>query len=122
MADTRRDGQELLAISLSGAQSNKFHPRRSWLSYSKLVIVPSGILVPSLGTGAIIGRLVGQLVMDTSPGLFATARASAFVAGVSGNNGVLGGDVRAQRPGRDFLPLKMLDISSFSSLKPPTLC
>jgi chloride channel 3/4/5 len=45
--------------------------------------IPSGLIVPALGAGAIFGRLVGQIVHDTSPGIFAMVGASAFLAGVS---------------------------------------
>ena len=65
-----------------------------WLAYGSAVKVlltilttgsriPSGLIVPALGTGAIFGRLVGQIVHDTSPGIFAMVGASAFLAGVS---------------------------------------
>jgi chloride channel 3/4/5 len=39
--------------------------------------------VPALGAGAVFGRLVGQIVTGTSPGIFAMVGASAFLAGVS---------------------------------------
>ncbi|KAK0738128.1 chloride channel [Schizothecium vesticola] len=45
--------------------------------------VPSGLIVPALGAGAIFGRLVGQVVTDTSPAIFAMVGAAAFLAGVS---------------------------------------
>ncbi|KAM7215666.1 H(+)/Cl(-) exchange transporter [Rhypophila decipiens] len=45
--------------------------------------VPSGLIVPALGAGAVFGRLVGQVVPDTSPAIFAMVGAAAFLAGVS---------------------------------------
>lgn len=45
--------------------------------------VPSGLIVPALGAGAIFGRLVGQTVPDTSAAIFAMVGAAAFLAGVS---------------------------------------
>ena len=45
--------------------------------------VPSGLIVPALGAGAIFGRLVGQIVPDTSAAIFAMVGAAAFLAGVS---------------------------------------
>lgn len=48
-----------------------------------IVAVPSGLIVPALGAGAIFGRLVGQVVSDTSPAIFAMVGAAAFLAGVS---------------------------------------
>jgi len=45
--------------------------------------VPSGLIVPALGVGAIFGRLVGQIVSDTSAAIFAMVGAAAFLAGVS---------------------------------------
>jgi len=65
-----------------------------WLVYGtsvKLILtiitfgckVPSGIIIPALDAGALFGRLIGQLVPDISPGIFAMVGASAFLAGVS---------------------------------------
>jgi chloride channel 3/4/5 len=65
-----------------------------WLTYgtlAKLVLttvtfgikVPSGVIIPALDAGAFFGRLVGQLLGDTSPGIFAMVGAAAFLAGVS---------------------------------------
>lgn len=65
-----------------------------WLLYGtviKLVLtivtfgckVPSGVIIPALDGGAFFGRLVGQLLPDTSPGIFAMVGAGAFLAGVS---------------------------------------
>lgn len=65
-----------------------------WLIYGtlvKLVLtivtfgckVPSGIIIPALDAGAFFGRLVGQLIPDISPGIFAMVGAAAFLAGVS---------------------------------------
>lgn len=45
--------------------------------------VPSGVIIPALGAGALFGRLVGQWVTDISPGIFAMVGAGAFLAGVS---------------------------------------
>jgi len=45
--------------------------------------VPSGIIIPSLDAGALFGRMVGQLVPDISPGIFAMVGAASFLAGVS---------------------------------------
>jgi chloride channel 3/4/5 len=41
------------------------------------------LIVPALGAGAIFGRLVGQIVPDTSAAIFAMVGAAAFLAGVS---------------------------------------
>ncbi|KAK3376307.1 chloride channel [Lasiosphaeria ovina] len=65
-----------------------------WLVYASVVKIvltiltagtkiPSGLIVPALGAGAVFGRLVGQLVPDTSPAIFAMVGAAAFLAGVS---------------------------------------
>ena len=65
-----------------------------WLVYGALVKlllttitfgakVPSGIIIPSLDAGAFCGRLLGQLLPATSPGIFAMVGAAAFLAGVS---------------------------------------
>lgn len=65
-----------------------------WLAYGtavKLVLmtvtfgckVPSGIIIPALDAGALFGRLVGQIISDVSPGMFAMVGAAAFLAGVS---------------------------------------
>lgn len=65
-----------------------------WLFYGttvKLILtivtfgckVPSGIIIPALDAGALFGRLVGQLIPDISPGIFAMVGAAAFLAGVS---------------------------------------
>jgi chloride channel 3/4/5 len=65
-----------------------------WLAYGtsvKLVLtiitfgckVPSGIIIPALDAGALFGRLIGQLIPDISPGIFAMVGAAAFLAGVS---------------------------------------
>lgn len=65
-----------------------------WLAYGttiKLVLtiitfgckVPSGIIIPALDAGALFGRLVGQLVHNISPGIFAMVGSAAFLAGVS---------------------------------------
>lgn len=45
--------------------------------------VPSGIIIPALDAGALFGRMVGQLVPDISPGIFAMVGSAAFLAGVS---------------------------------------
>jgi len=45
--------------------------------------VPSGIIIPSLDAGAFFGRLIGQWIPGTSPGIFAMVGAGAFLAGVS---------------------------------------
>ncbi|TDZ71623.1 H(+)/Cl(-) exchange transporter 4 [Colletotrichum trifolii] len=44
--------------------------------------VPSGIIIPALDGGALFGRLVGQMIGDISPGIFAMVGAAAFLAGV----------------------------------------
>ncbi|KAK1752840.1 H(+)/Cl(-) exchange transporter [Echria macrotheca] len=65
-----------------------------WLIYGSIVKVtmtiltvgsriPSGLIVPALAAGAIFGRLVGQIVPDTSAAIFAMVGAAAFLAGVS---------------------------------------
>ncbi|KAK8250876.1 chloride channel [Phyllosticta capitalensis] len=65
-----------------------------WLLYGtvvKLVLtiitfgckVPSGVIIPALDAGALFGRLVGQTISTTSPGIFAMVGAAAFLAGVS---------------------------------------
>ncbi|KAK0115400.1 hypothetical protein ONS96_013856 [Cadophora gregata f. sp. sojae] len=65
-----------------------------WLVYGtavKLVLtivtfgckVPSGIIIPALDAGALFGRLIGQTVPTSSPGMFAMVGAAAFLAGVS---------------------------------------
>lgn len=45
--------------------------------------VPSGIIIPALDAGAFFGRLVGQLIPNISPGIFAMVGSAAFLAGVS---------------------------------------
>eukprot|EP01061_Rhynchopus_euleeides_P016311 TRINITY_DN27598_c0_g1_i2.p1 TRINITY_DN27598_c0_g1~~TRINITY_DN27598_c0_g1_i2.p1 ORF type:complete len:963 (+),score=351.05 TRINITY_DN27598_c0_g1_i2:35-2923(+) len=58
--------------------------------YTYGVAVPSGLFVPSLVTGAVFGRIVGQLVKeipyhnyeDLHPGTYALVGAAAFLAGV----------------------------------------
>lgn len=65
-----------------------------WLAYGtavKLILtivtfgckVPSGIIIPALDAGALFGRLVGQIIPTSSPGLFAMVGAAGFLAGVS---------------------------------------
>jgi len=65
-----------------------------WLVYGtsvKLILtiitfgckVPSGIIIPALDAGALFGRLVGQVIPDISPGIFAMVGAAAFLAGMS---------------------------------------
>jgi chloride channel 3/4/5 len=65
-----------------------------WLFYGtavKLILtivtfgckVPSGIIIPALDAGALFGRLIGQLIPNISPGIFAMVGAAAFLAGVS---------------------------------------
>lgn len=44
--------------------------------------VPSGVIIPALDAGAFFGRMVGQLVPDISPGIFAMVGSAAFLAGV----------------------------------------
>ncbi|KGQ08191.1 H(+)/Cl(-) exchange transporter 3 [Beauveria bassiana D1-5] len=44
--------------------------------------VPSGVIIPALDAGALFGRMVGQLVPDISPGIFAMVGSAAFLAGV----------------------------------------
>ena len=64
-----------------------------WLVYGTLVKliltiitfgikVPSGVIIPALDAGAFFGRLIGQWIGTTSPGIFAMVGASAFLAGV----------------------------------------
>ncbi|KAF2002932.1 chloride channel-like protein 3 [Amniculicola lignicola CBS 123094] len=66
----------------------------AWLTYGTLTKmtltiitfgckVPSGIIIPALDAGALMGRLIGQFVSSTSPGVFAMVGAAAFLAGVS---------------------------------------
>lgn len=45
--------------------------------------VPSGVIIPALDAGALFGRMIGQLVPNTSPGVFAMVGSAAFLAGVS---------------------------------------
>ncbi|KAH6877099.1 chloride channel [Thelonectria olida] len=45
--------------------------------------VPSGIIIPAMNAGALFGRMVGQLIPDISPGIFAMVGSAAFLAGVS---------------------------------------
>lgn len=45
--------------------------------------VPSGIIIPALDAGAFFGRLIGQLIPNISPGIFAMVGSAAFLAGVS---------------------------------------
>ncbi|KAF5672053.1 chloride channel protein [Fusarium heterosporum] len=45
--------------------------------------VPSGIIIPAMDAGALFGRLIGQLIPNISPGIFAMVGAAAFLAGVS---------------------------------------
>ncbi|KAG5950450.1 hypothetical protein E4U53_005028 [Claviceps sorghi] len=45
--------------------------------------VPSGIIIPALDAGALFGRMIGQVVPDISPGIFAMVGSAAFLAGVS---------------------------------------
>ena len=45
--------------------------------------VPSGIIIPALDAGALFGRMIGQLVPNISPGIFAMVSSAAFLAGVS---------------------------------------
>ncbi|KAM0433467.1 hypothetical protein ACHAPT_004347 [Fusarium lateritium] len=45
--------------------------------------VPSGIIIPAMDAGALFGRMVGQLIPDISPGIFAMVGSAAFLAGVS---------------------------------------
>ncbi|KAG4442740.1 hypothetical protein IFR05_001757 [Cadophora sp. M221] len=65
-----------------------------WLVYGtavKLILtivtfgckVPSGIIIPALDAGALFGRLIGQIIPTSSPGMFAMVGAAAFLAGVS---------------------------------------
>ncbi|KAM3563153.1 hypothetical protein MY1884_001404 [Beauveria asiatica] len=44
--------------------------------------MPSGVIIPALDAGALFGRMVGQLVPDISPGIFAMVGSAAFLAGV----------------------------------------
>ena len=65
-----------------------------WLVYGtvvKLILtiitfgckVPSGVIIPALDAGAFFGRLIGQVIPNISPGIFAMVGAAAFLAGVS---------------------------------------
>ncbi|KAF9773436.1 hypothetical protein IL306_008717 [Fusarium sp. DS 682] len=45
--------------------------------------VPSGIIIPAMDAGALFGRMVGQLIPNISPGIFAMVGSAAFLAGVS---------------------------------------
>lgn len=65
-----------------------------WLVYGTLVKlmltiitfgckVPSGIIIPAMNSGAFFGRLIGQVIPDISPGIFAMVGSVAFLAGVS---------------------------------------
>ncbi|CZT00144.1 uncharacterized protein RAG0_08296 [Rhynchosporium agropyri] len=66
----------------------------SWLVHGtivKLVLaivtfgckVPLGIIIPALDAGALFGRLIGQIILNDSSGMFAMVGAAAFLAGVS---------------------------------------
>jgi chloride channel 3/4/5 len=43
--------------------------------------VPFGIIIPDLDAGALFGRLIGQLILDISPNIFAIVGAATFLAG-----------------------------------------
>lgn len=45
--------------------------------------VPSGVIIPALGAGALFGRLMGQAALGISPGILAMVGSAAFLAGVS---------------------------------------
>lgn len=45
--------------------------------------VPSGVIIPALDAGALFGRMIGQLIPYTPPGIFAMVGSAAFLAGVS---------------------------------------
>ncbi|KAG5759378.1 hypothetical protein H9Q69_008714 [Fusarium xylarioides] len=45
--------------------------------------VPSGIIIPAMDAGALFGRMIGQLIPNISPGIFAMVGSAAFLAGVS---------------------------------------
>lgn len=45
--------------------------------------VPSGVIIPALGAGALCGRLVGQASLGISPGILAMVGSAAFLGGVS---------------------------------------
>lgn len=45
--------------------------------------IPTGILIPALDTGALFGRLVGNLFAPTNPGVYAAVAAGAFLAGTT---------------------------------------
>ncbi|KAI5459550.1 chloride channel [Mariannaea sp. PMI_226] len=45
--------------------------------------VPSGIIIPAMDAGALFGRMIGQVVPNISPGIFAMVGSAAFLAGVS---------------------------------------
>jgi chloride channel 3/4/5 len=92
-----------------------------WLTYgtlAKLVLttvtfgikVPSGVIIPALDAGAFFGRLVGQLLGDTSPGIFAMVGAAAFLAGVSRMTISLAVIVRTPFFFSSYLPFLILPI------------
>ncbi|KAF5594765.1 CLC chloride channel [Fusarium pseudocircinatum] len=45
--------------------------------------VPSGIIIPAMDAGALFGRMIGQIIPNISPGIFAMVGSAAFLAGVS---------------------------------------
>ncbi|SCV50008.1 related to CLC chloride channel protein [Fusarium fujikuroi] len=45
--------------------------------------VPSGVIIPAMDAGALFGRMIGQLIPNISPGIFAMVGSAAFLAGVS---------------------------------------
>jgi len=91
LVDCRNPGQSWVCAQEAKEDKSRYY---GWLFYGtavKLTLtiitfgckVPSGIIIPALDAGALFGRLVGQLIPNISPGIFAMVGASAFLAGVS---------------------------------------
>lgn len=91
LVDCRHPEGSWVCAQEASEDKSRYH---GWLIYGtlvKLVLtiitfgckVPSGIIIPALDAGALFGRLVGQAILDISPGIFAMVGAAAFLAGVS---------------------------------------
>ena len=89
LQDCRRSTNSWICQNEANGSSPKYI---GWLVYGtlvKLVLttvtfgckVPSGVIIPALDAGALFGRLIGQWVTTTSPGIFAMVGAAAFLAG-----------------------------------------
>lgn len=91
LVDCKRPGGSWVCAQEASEDKNRYY---AWLSYGTMVKlflttitfgckVPSGIIIPALDAGALFGRLVGQLIPNISPGIFAMVGSAAFLAGVS---------------------------------------